>query len=167
MIDEILSQPALKEKPPVFIDVGASGEIHPIWNDVAKYAVCIAFDADTRKFSIEEKHHEGYRKLYLINKIVTADGGECDFYLTKSPYCSSVLEPDKHALEDWYYSDLFTVERTMKLESTTLQQALDHTGIDYVDWFKTDSQGTDLRILKSLADKLVNRMILCILSSPL
>ena len=50
MIDKILSRPEFQTEPPVLVDVGASGELHARWKPFAKYAVCIAFDADDRDF---------------------------------------------------------------------------------------------------------------------
>ena len=104
LIDKVLNHQVFEEKPPVLIDIGASGTIHPAWNSIAKYSICIAFDADDRDFQVTEKNDCGYRKLFKINRVVTADPiEEIDFYLTSSPYCSSGLEPDINALEPWAF----------------------------------------------------------------
>lgn len=89
--------------------------------------------------------------MYKINRIVTADRAENKtFYLTKSPYCSSTLKPDDHHLQDWDFKALFEVEDSVSLPSIQLHKALEAIGYDYIDWFKVDSQGTDLDIYLSL-----------------
>ena len=47
-----MEHPEIQKKIPVLIDIGASGTIHEKWETLAKYSVCIAFDADSRDFKI-------------------------------------------------------------------------------------------------------------------
>ncbi len=151
MIDQILKQDIFKHQPPVLIDVGASGGIHARWKRIARYAYCVAFDADDREMKFTESSSSGFRKLVTINRIVTdRDEKEIDFFLTESPYCSSALEPDMNALSPWPFQKLFTVERKVKLKAVQLMDALREAGIDRIDWLKIDTQGTDLRIFRSL-----------------
>src|SRR5687767_10337238 len=95
IISAILESKYFLDKPPVLIDIGASGEINIKWKLVAPYSTCIAFDADDRDFNLKEVNDSRFRKLITINRIVTADDRkELNFYLTSSPYCSSLLMPD-------------------------------------------------------------------------
>ena len=155
IIDGIMQLDVISSKPPLLIDIGASGEIYAKWKDIAKYCFCIAFDADDRDFTAEVQEGQGYKKLYKINRIVSADAEETKtFYLTRSPHCSSTLRPDKQRLADWEFSPLFEVEREVTLPSILLNKAVESTGYDYIDWFKIDSQGTDLDIFLSLPDSI-------------
>jgi hypothetical protein len=148
------------EAPPVLLDVGASGEIHPKWQKIAKYSICIAFDADDREFGYTVNEAKGYRKLYVFNTLVTnSTTPEADFYLTRSPYCSSLLEPDHASLDRYNFGNLFEITKTVRLKTVHLQHALREIGIDKIDWFKTDSQGTDLRIFASLGEEITNRVL--------
>ena len=144
IIHEVMTHSSLLRSPPVLVDIGASGTIHKKWNPIAKYAICIAFDADSRDFEICESENKGWRKLYSMNRLVTSESAEeVDFYLTKSPHCSSSLAPDQKALEPWAFSPLFEVDNIVKLPSVDLQSALLKVDVDYIDGYKTDSQGTD------------------------
>ena len=157
---KILTDPLLLEKPPVLIDIGASGEIHPAWKLIAKYSTCIAFDADTRDFKVSEQNDRGYKKLFMINRVVgTKSVDEIDFYLTRSPHCSSALEPDNEALNPWAFSELFSKTKTIKMPAVTLAEVLLQCGVDYIDWYKTDSQGTDLRLFDSLSDDMKRKIL--------
>lgn len=160
LIEKVLTTKELTEKPPVLLDIGASGEIHPEWRLIAKHSVCVAFDADSRDFNNSETN-SGYKKIYLINAIVSNKTAKTtEFYLTASPHCSSSLYPLNDKLQSWSFSDLFKVEKTKELNNVSLAEVLKEKNINYIDWFKTDSQGTDLRLFTSLSDELQKNAII-------
>lgn len=161
LINKILSLKEFVDKPPVLIDIGASGGLHKPWKQISKYSICIAFDADEREFNFVREEVGKFKKLLIYNCIVTnTDIRETDFYLTKSPYCSSLLEPDEKALRDWAFSDKFNIEKKIKMNSRSLNSVLNEAGIDYIDWFKTDSQGTDLRLFASLPEQIRSNILI-------
>ena len=160
IFEKILTTKELMEKPPILLDIGASGTIDPKWKTIAKYSICIAFDADDREMGYIEEESSGYKKLYVYNCIVSDNqNSELDFYLTKSPYCSSLLAPNNKALTDYAFADLFEIENKIKTKSIELNTVFQQLDIDYIDWFKTDSQGTDLRLFLSLKDKLIENIL--------
>ncbi len=160
LIDYILQSNYFSEQPPVLIDIGASGEINAKWKAIAQYSICIAFDADDREFKVTESQASGYKKLISINRIVTANETlAADFFLTKSPFCSSLLEPSLDKLAPWSFQPLFEVERKLQLSAVTLATALKEANIHYIDWFKTDTQGTDLRLFLSTPED-IRRQVL-------
>ncbi len=157
---KIMKHPSLLDRPPVLVDIGASGALPRQWKLLAPYSICVAFDADTRDFVAEESTSSGWKKLYSLNRLVaerTTDN--VDFYLTKSPHCSSTLQPDADALKPWEFNPLFQVEKTIKMPAVALRTALSKIGVDYIDWYKTDSQGTDLRIFDSLPVPMLEKII--------
>ncbi|MBC7747651.1 MAG: hypothetical protein H7Z76_03560, partial [Methylotenera sp.] len=152
IIKSILSNKVFEQKPPVLIDIGASGGIFDKWALFADKSICIAFDADARDFSFDAIEGEtGYRKLYKFNRIVLPNVQEdCTFYLTKSPHCSSTLMPDKEGLKGYIFESLFEVEKEVRLPSTTIDECLESVNLDYIDWYKVDSQGIDMDIFLSI-----------------
>src|ERR1043166_8049139 len=101
LIKKILEQSCFQAMPPVLVDIGASGAIHPEWKSIAPFSICLAFDADDRDFS-SDTSNSGFRKLILVNSIVSdKEDAETDFYLTTSPHCSSTLEPLNEELSNW------------------------------------------------------------------
>ena len=160
IIDEILNRHEFVNDPPVLVDIGASGEIHSKWKKIAKYSVCIAFDADDREFGYVENAGRGFRKLYIYNCIVSdKEPDKIEFYLTKSPYCSSTLMPDEAALAEWSFADKFMIDKNISLNNITLSKVLQNLNITKIDWFKTDSQGIDLRLFKSLSNEIQDKVI--------
>src|SRR5688572_11677867 len=89
LFKKVLERQEFKDKPPVLLDVGASKALNPKWNPFAKYAVCVAFDADDRKLGFIVREDTRFKKLYSYNCIVSSTSEPAsDFYLTRSPYCS-------------------------------------------------------------------------------
>ena len=159
LIDTILRLPIFEAQPPVLIDIGASGALHADWKEIAKYSVCIGFDADSRDFDTNENKF-GFKKLYLINSIVSdKEDPKTTFYLTQSPYCSSVLKPVRAELLNWRFSELFEIDKEIELNNTSLKTVLEKNAINYIDWFKTDSQGIDLRLFKNLAKNIQEKVV--------
>ena len=160
LIQSVLQRSEFKKQPPVLLDVGASGSIHPQWKSIAKDSVCIAFDADQREFGYVTDDSGAYGKLYVYKCILSDTASDaCIFYLSRSPYCSSTLKPDAQALRPWSFAPKFDVVETLSLRSNTLPNVMKEIGINYIDWFKTDSQGTDLRLFRSLDDAVIKKVV--------
>jgi hypothetical protein len=160
LISRILASESFRDRPPICVDIGASGELPGDWRLLARYSVCVAFDADSRDFQVDDSAGGEWKRLLKLNRLVAEQAAESvEFYLTKSPHCSSLLQPDNSALQPWAFSDLFEVEQRISLPAISLPQVLSELGISYIDWFKTDSQGTDLRILASLPREIIDRIV--------
>jgi len=160
LFDKVFNHPSLIAQPPVLLDIGASGNLHNNWQSVARYAICVAFDADDREMDFINDKAKNFRQLHIVKKIVTDSNiGSADFHLTASPYCSSLLQPDNASLSDWNFADLFKVEKKIKLPAISLEKALADLNIDYVDWFKSDSQGLDLTLFKNMGQKQYHTII--------
>src|SRR5271157_1175432 len=153
LIDRLINTEELRKNPPVLIDIGSSGQINKKWELIAKNSICLAFDADDREMNYIVNEKKGWKKLITYNKIVTDKKmANSKFYLTKFPFSSSLLEPDLQGLSNWIFSDLFTVEKTVMLDCIDLETVVKEQGLNYVDWFKIDSQGTDFRIFNSIRE---------------
>jgi hypothetical protein len=164
LIQNIFAHPSFKDDPPVLLDIGASGQLPSEWRDLAAHSIGIAFDADTRDFEIQETQDQRtWKQLYKLNRLIVptiaSDTEKVDFYLTRSPYCSSTLAPDLKALEPWLFQNLFEVVQKTQLPGITLPQILETLGIQRIDWYKSDSQGTDLSIFASLPETMIHTII--------
>lgn len=155
-VDRLLSRFKVR---PVLVDVGASGAPPEIWKEVAQHSIYVGFDPDLRE--MHEISDGSFLKSFVINEAVTSDKAseEVRFYLTRSPYCSSTLPPDNDALSNFLFSDLFVVESETTVRAISLDSVMDRLSLPGVDWFKTDSQGTDLRLFNSLADQTRDRIL--------
>lgn len=138
---------------PVLIDVGASGPTPPVWDPIAPLSCYIGFDPDSREMA--EINDGQFHRTTIVNEAVTceADASTAIFYLTRSPFCSSTLPPDATGLSNYIFSDLFEIEREVEVRATTLNAVIERLRLTCVDWLKLDTQGTDLRLYKSLSDE--------------
>lgn len=144
---------------PVLVDVGASGAPPEIWKDIAQESVYVGFDPDLREIS--EKKDNSFSKALIINEAVASNevSNKVLFYFTKSPLCSSTLQPDQKSLSNFLFSELFFVERTAEVNSTTLDKVMKDLNLSRLDWLKLDTQGTDLRIFNSLEEGFCSRVL--------
>lgn len=150
---------------PVLVDVGASGKAHAPFAPFAQSSTFIGFDPDVR--DLNPVLARTYAAHHIIPKIVagpTAEG-RSQFHLTVFPHCSSMLAPDAEALAPYVFADLFNVERTVEIETTTLGAVMDDLNLPAIDWLKIDTQGCDLSVLMGLDDARRTRL-LCIEVEP-
>jgi len=147
------------DSKPVLMDIGASGAPPSIWSDIAANSIYIGLDPDLRE--IHEDRVSGFHRSVIINEVVTAekDATEAHFYLTRSPFCSTVLEPNPKATAAWLESDLFEVESRASVRATTIDSILKRLDIHSVDWVKLDTQGTDLRLINSISPDMLSRVM--------
>jgi hypothetical protein len=151
LVDRILEQPELKAEPPVLVDIGAAQGLHPKWRQIARYSICIAFEADERELGSVTSEAAEFRRLTTYNAIAAERPADsAPFHLTASPFCSSRLQPKTEILGRYAFAPLFEVERTVELRVLDVPGALAELGLERIDWFKADSQGTDLRLFRSL-----------------
>jgi hypothetical protein len=151
LVDRILSLPELTAAPPVLVDVGAAQGLHPKWRQIAKYSICVAFEADERELGSVTSEAAGFRRLTTYNAIAAERPAESEpFHLTASPFCSSRLPPKSETLRRYAFAPLFDVVRTVERRALDVPGALADLGLERIDWFKADSQGTDLRLCRSL-----------------
>jgi hypothetical protein len=160
MLNTVLSRREFQEFPPVLVDVGASSGLNPGWKALAKYSICIAFDADDREMASTRRASTVYRELYVYNRALTSGPeGASDFYLTQSPPCSSLLRPNHKKLAVWEYAERFRVCKKTTVQTIHFATVLNELKLGRVDWFKTDSQGTDLRLFLSLGNSVIQKVL--------
>ncbi len=160
IFDKILLHEVFADQPPVLLDIGSSTHLCERWNQLAKYSICIAFDPDARQMDYISAMAGNYRKLHVIPAIVHPElDGECDFYLASSPECSSMIELRSQEVKKWHFQYFFQLEKKVKLPCVTLSGILSDLKLNYVDCFKADTQGTDLRILNSLGENRIARIL--------
>lgn len=160
LIDRILTRPEFEQAPPVVLDIGASGGLNPAWREIRRHSICIAFDGDNDGLKKVPRASAAYRQLHLFNLLVTPEApGSADFYLTRSATCSSLLPPNQEQLSEWAFADRFEILEKRQVRTTNLTSVLSELGLARIDWFKSDSQGTDLRLFASLGDRIRDRVL--------
>ncbi len=153
LIGRIFAEPEFIAQPPVLVDVGAAGGVHPAWKGIARYAIGVGFEPDAREAPPLSAAQSLFKRwVYCPTLVIPApvSGDRQDLHLTRSPQCSSTLRPNAVALGEWAFAGFFAVEQTRSCAATTLMSALAAQGIERIDWLKCDTQGLDLGIFQSL-----------------
>lgn len=150
-VEVVVETRLLAGAPAVLVDVGASGTPPAAWRSVASVATYVGFDPDPREVSTKDPF--GFSRFEIVTRAVSDDPtGSVTFNLTRSPYCSSLLRPNWANLDDYRFSELFEVERTVEAPAVMFDPALDELSIGSIDWLKLDSQGKDVDLYLSLGD---------------
>jgi hypothetical protein len=144
---------------PVLIDVGSSGATPEVWEGIARHSIYVGFDPDLREIYETSEGH--FHQSVTINEAITSDPAstEVSLYLTRFAYCSSTLRPDTESLSNFLFADLFTVESEARVKAATLDSVLGRLSLTGIDWLKLDTQGTDLRIYRSLSARARARVL--------
>lgn len=142
----------------ILVDIGASGDPPPIWQELAPFASYIGFDPDARE--LNESNRYGFQDFKLIKKIVTDDDvSTVKFFLTDYPYCSSTLKPDMAQCAQYTFTETFVVTDQTEFPAIRLDQVMADLELDRLDWLKLDSQGKDLDLFLSIHESLRSQIL--------
>ena len=132
----------------VIFDVGANDGIdglgYALYN---KHYKIYAFEANPFLLNKIQKNLNNIENFFqvkldnyfLINKAVSNFNGSSDFYISEYDLCSSLLK----------YKFVKT-EKKIKCDVIRLEKFCDENRIDNIVYLHTDTQGSDLNVLKSL-----------------
>lgn len=130
------------------IDLGASGTLSRYWRPLKKLINLYAFEPNKEECQRLAAASHSFASTTYIPIAVAGTSGAYTLYKTKNMFCWSLLEPNHPWLSRFAYHDLFTVEGTSTLHTTTLEEAEELKGIN-IDAIKCDTQGLELPILNS------------------
>jgi FkbM family methyltransferase len=168
VIDHVFSEPELQAAPPVLVDIGAAGGVHPAWKHIARYAIGVGFEPDAREAAPLNEAQRKFKQWIFCPAVAwpgEPPAGGARFHFTQSPQCSSVLRPDAEGLKPWAFAELFAVTTEQTVPAIRLAAALAQHGLSRVDWLKCDTQGLDLRLFQSLPEG-TRRMTLAVEFEP-
>src|SRR5947207_15953535 len=92
----------------MLVDIGAAAGPQPKWRAVAPHAICVAVEGNLADDSGWES---GFHELHRLPAVVAERPGRVPFYLTRFPFCSSLLRPNQGGLDPYAFSPLFDLAR--------------------------------------------------------
>jgi len=138
-----------------YVDVGARGGIDKKWKRVERYINLIGFELDAVECERLNRTIHGFNSVKYLPKALSGSNGTRTLYKTKSPYCSSLLEPDLPWLQRFSFGNNFEPEGTEEIETSRLDDIEELRTFD-TDVIKIDAQGLDVEILSS-GESMLNR----------
>jgi FkbM family methyltransferase len=125
-------------------DVGASGGIDPKWKILGDRLCLVGFEPDKEEHEKLSNSQSGRSfNIALADK-------QCqqEFFVCKKQEVSACFRPNVSFLKRFPMPERFNVEKTISVETDSLDNVLASHSIERVDFMKIDTQGYELNILK-------------------
>jgi len=142
----------------VYLDIGAmGGPESQQFKYLARYDLITYVGIEP-----QESECENLRRMFpngIFLPVAVGDReGEAPLYLTLSPACISVLEPNPEVLRDYPVFSCFQVHGKATVNLTTIQKLVQDGRMPVPDFIKCDVQGFDYQVLAGCGD-LLNQVL--------
>tara|TARA_B100000989_G_scaffold299038_1_gene292339 strand:- start:8747 stop:9679 length:933 start_codon:yes stop_codon:yes gene_type:complete len=149
ILEAILDNNSFNNKPIVLLHVGSNGSEFVNWNKISKSSILVAVDPEKQSFNLGN-----FKKIIKVSNIISDRKGLTKFNVTKNTDCSSLLIPNSKVYSSWLIANRFRIKKRLKVKTVTINGLLKKNDLNYIDWLVLDTQGMDLRILKSISKKI-------------
>ena len=112
-----------------FVDVGCSGALPSRWSPLTDLIDYVGFDPSPGAAERVAASGAGFRSLRILPHAVAGRPGRQTLVSTRSPHCSSLLEPRHAWLDRFVYRDLFEERGRSEVPCTTLDESRKVDGI--------------------------------------
>lgn len=130
---------------------GLFGEWVPCVLDYITDAVLI--EASKKQFDDLVENYQNIPNVSLLYGLVTSDGKPVEFFEGGLGYTNSIVE---NVIKSWEKEE---IKATLR-DSTSIEDIIRYTVGGTVDWIHTDVEGYDSKIIMSIPDELLPRMII-------
>lgn len=144
------------------IDVGAKGGMFSL-NKLGDFTDYFGFEPNPNEISkLSNKKNTQY-----FPYIISGTNSDRELFITRNPSFSSLLKLNEHTFDKHLhlmkdFSKIkkgFEIKETITTPSRTLETVIDSENLNFIDFLKLDTQGTELEILKGSIDKLIDKKI--------
>lgn len=130
------------------LDLGSGGGLDAKWRGVAPLCNLMGFDPNEEECRRLETSPNDLRSARFLPHAVSGQSGVKTLYLTRSPWCSSLLRPNHRWLSRLEFRGLFDVVGERRVNTVSLATLPDVQSRDF-DIVKLDVQGMELPILRN------------------
>jgi FkbM family methyltransferase len=128
---------------------------HTLWGMFDKYDDVYAFEPDPEMFETLKKTYKQFEWVTLVNAACSFEDGESDFYVTPNRVSSSLSDASVNE-KSLGCPDIL---KKIKVKTINLANFLKENNIEYVDFYMSDAQGSDLNILKTINEFIIDKKI--------
>lgn len=133
--------------------VGAN-EGSTLWNLIDKFDDVYVFEPDPEIFQTLNKRYKQFEWVTLVNAACSDVEGEVDLYITPNRVSTSLADASDVEKSCEGFSQ--HVQKVVKVQSINLSNYLQSQGVDEIDLYFSDTQGSDLTILKTIKDNYID-----------
>lgn len=124
-----------------------------LWDIFDKYDIVYAFEPDPEMFEQLNRRFKQFEWVTLVNAACSYEDGEADLYVTPNRVSSSLSDVDTET----YGGD--SAFKVVKVKTVNLAKYLKDNGVEYIDYYYSDCQGSDLNILLTMKEYIENKKI--------
>ena len=134
----------------IVFDVGANNGISTIAYAEDPYTTVYRFEPTPRLAQILRE--QPGLNLVTVETAVSDFEGTADFFVAGQADwgCSSLLEFSEKSKTEWKERYDFVVTEKIQVKVIRLDNYIEQNGIERIDYFHCDAQGSDLRVLKGM-----------------
>jgi FkbM family methyltransferase len=138
----------------VYIGANVGFSLGALFRDFDKV---YAFEPDPEMFEQLSSTYESYKHVTLVNAACTDLNGEATFYITGNRVASSLGDGSKEFKDRHGFNA--SVIKEIKVKTINLCEYLESEGVEFIDLYFSDAQGSDLTILKTMKSYLDDKKI--------
>ena len=143
----IIANNAFKKNPFVLVDVGARGGFAPYWSIFSDQINRIGFEPDAKECErINNASSDLKQRVYPY--ALHKSKGTYPFYITKLPNSSGFYPIDSSIAKRFPILEPLTTVSVKELSAIDFDSFASEHGIEYVDFMKLDTEGSELDILE-------------------
>jgi len=124
-----------------------------LWNLIDKFDSVYAFEPDPEIFEQLNRRYRQFEWVTLVNAACSLEKGETDFYVTPNRVSSGLSDIN---IETYGGDPAF---KTVRVKTVNLSEYLKENGIDYIDLYYSDCQGSDLNVLSTIKEYVDDKKI--------
>ena len=128
-----------------------------LWSLFDKFDQVYVFEPDPEMFSELKRRFNQFEWVTLVNAACSNKKGTAKFYVTGNRVASGLGESSE-AFQKVYGSNASTLKE-ITVDTINLGKYLESEGVDFIDLYYSDCQGSDLTILKTMKKFIDNKKI--------
>ena len=131
----------------VLVYVGAN-QGNSLWEIFDKYDQVYAFEPDPEMFEKLNIRFKQFEWVTLINAACSFEDGETSLYVTPNRVSTSLADVTEYEKQNRCPNYL----KKVTVKTVNLKKFLEDNQLDYIDYYLSDTQGSDLNILKTIKE---------------
>ena len=131
----------------VLVYVGAN-QGNSLWEMIDKYDQVYAFEPDPEMFEKLNRRFKQFEWVTLINAACSFEDGETSLYVTPNRVSTSLADVTEYEKQHGCPNYL----KKVTVKTVNLKKFLEDNEVDYIDYYLSDTQGSDLNILKTIKE---------------
>jgi len=148
----------LSQYPIIVTDIGARGGHLGELAGLKQYLKYYGYDADTKECArLAASAVSGFVDHRILPYYVGKEDGPVNFNIYRSPGDSSRLQPNERFQKE--FNPNLVIEQEVQVDSARLDTIIRKEKLDWPDFIKLDTQGTELEILHSSPISVSNAML--------